>query len=112
MSWRRVVEPHASAWRLLAERARDRGLVHALDALDLLTVGRAGGPADVADLAADMVRAGALEPVGLDERGHARGRDVQVLSSRAIRGCRTPDAWAPALAHLWTYQVPRAPADQ
>lgn len=92
-----MVEPHASAWRHLEAAARDRGLVHAMEALRFER-----SPADVADLAADMVEWWVLRPVAVDLAGAGS-------SARAFRGLQRIGApsstWCRAEAHLWTYEL-------
>jgi len=102
LSWRSQLEPWASAWRHLVERAEGVGLVHAMDALDLLVGNYA--PADVADLLAEMVSAGELEPMGVCFAHPTYGHSLRAF--RGLQRIDQPGDWCPAEAHLWTYRVP------
>lgn len=113
MSWRRTVEPYASAWAHLLYRAQS-GFVHALEALPILQQPVPGKlplalfPSDVADLLADMVHVGVLEPIKCtpcaDQELWRSLCAFRGLSGSA--GGALPIEWSPTEAHLFGYQLP------
>lgn len=107
VDWRREVEPEAAAWRLLEERARTLGQVHALDALHTLQRGPgARCPADLADLVAAMVADGVLEPVA-PCLAHPLGHSIRAFRGVGPSAGGTPSReWSRADAHVWTYRIP------
>ena len=102
ISWRKSIEPHASAWKLLEETARSIGLVHALDALTHLR-----DPADCADLAAEMVQSGILCPIKIDLAHPRYGHSIRAFRGLMYAGRKIEPKWCPAEAHLYTYEIIR-----
>lgn len=98
-----IPNPRAEAWKRLEEDARGRGLVHGMKALEYLP--RHCGPADAADLLAQMVQAKVLVPCKLDLAGAGPSR--RAFLGLVYRRGSIPKEWQPAHADLWTYEVPR-----
>lgn len=101
-------EPRRTVWERVREDAFGKGLVHGCAALEAPR-GYNWSPADACDVLAAMVDAGLLTPCKADLAG----------ASFSVRALRTlgPSAgqhddlskWAPAIAHLWTYEPVRDP---
>lgn len=105
MSWRQIVEPEATVWRRIAEKARGHGLVHGSKAIELTGFpGVNRGPADADNLLADMVEMGELTPCKLDMAGANRSQ-MAFRSAGPSAGAGTEDAakWSQEQATLWTY---------
>ena len=125
MSFKRTLEPYASAWRAIEDHARGRGLIHGMQALELLRTHVPRGhwaPADAASFLRDMVEAGALQPVAKDlaGAGHSvrafRGLQGGGQGTRESSPARYPDprAWLDSIpseaadAHVWTFEAVRS----
>ena len=106
--WKQTYEPYATIWRTVEDHARGRGLVHGQLAVDIMTGLRDGvarQPADAADLLADMVESGALQPVSKDTASVSHSvRAFRALTYGPKLGIDV--AWSRAEAGLWTYRVP------
>lgn len=98
MSFRKTLEPCASAWSALAEKARMVGLVHGSEVFSLLTDTR-----EAKDLLRDMVEAGDLVPCKLDIAGADRSHVAFMGLVNYRRGYIESAGWCTDFACLWTY---------
>lgn len=117
-SYRETLEPYASAWRMILYKTVNRGLIHGMEAFQIIQQQcphSCRGPADAAIFLRDMVEVGALRPVAKDLAG--AGHSVLAFRSlQHLRESQPPvrpsiEKWSRGMpsesadAHLWTFEA-------